>query len=259
MKETLSRLRASCRVIALCIATAIIYLIWLLGVLFVCAFPELNRQWRTSIFRLWAQTVVLIVSMKIKVQGEAPQAPFFLVSNHLSYMDIVLLATRLDCVFVAKSEVANWPVIGLLCRSMKTIFINRKLRRNIPHVLASIKRAIDEGSGVVLFAEGTSTAGARVAPFKPSLLELPARGQMPVHYVSLSYRTAPEESPAQRAVCWWGEMTFPKHLFELMGLRGFEAELVFGTQPIQAADRKVLANELWRAVSAQFSPVVVME
>ena len=259
MKETLNSFRAMYRVIPLCVATASIYLIWLCGAPFVCAFSMLSHQWRSFIFRLWAQMVAAIAGMKIKVRGEAPRPPFFLVSNHLSYMDIVLLATRLDCVFVAKSEVANWPVIGPLCRSMKTIFINRNLRRDIPQALASMKQAIDEGSGVVLFAEGTSTAGATVAPFKPSLLELAAQAHMPVHYVSLSYRTPQKAPPAQRAVCWWGEMTFPKHLFELLALRGFEAELVFGTQPIQAADRKVLANKLWRAVSAQFSPVVVME
>jgi 1-acyl-sn-glycerol-3-phosphate acyltransferase len=257
MKETLNNLRATCRVLALCIATTNVYALWLTGMLFVFAFPALNRQWRSFIFRVWARTVASIAGMKISVQGKAPQPPFFLVSNHLSYMDIVLLATQLDCVFVAKSEVAKWPVIGLLCRSMKTIFINRSVRRNIPQVLASMRQAIDEGSGVVLFAEGTSTAGATVAPFKPSLLELATQGPMPVHYASLSYRTLPDAPLAQSAVCWWGDMTFPKHLFELFGLRGFEAELVFGTQPIQAADRKALANKLWRAVSAQLSRMVM--
>ncbi|HEY0385091.1 MAG TPA: lysophospholipid acyltransferase family protein, partial [Pyrinomonadaceae bacterium] len=216
---------------------------------------EHKRRWRSYIFRRWAQSVAFIAGMKISVQGAPPSPPFLLVSNHLSYMDIVALAAHVDCTFVAKSEVGNWPVIGLLCRSMRTIFINRKLRSDIPRALAAIRLALKQGSGIVLFAEGTSTAGAAVAPFKPSLLELAARSRMPVHCASLSYLTPTGAPPAASAVCWWGDMTFPGHLFRLLGLRSFEAELIFGAQPVQAADRKVLSHRLWAAVSAQFSPV----
>ena len=100
-----------------------------------------------------------------------------------------------------------------------------------------------------------TTSGAHVSPFKSSLLELAAQRRIPVHYASVSYRTPPGAAPAQRAVCWWGEMTFPRHLFELFQLPEFAARVTFGARPIQAADRKALAQELWSAVNAQFISV----
>lgn len=252
----MKHLRAIIRIIALCSATAGIYLFWVTGLPIVSVSVRASRRWRHLNFRAWAQTVAFIAGMKINLKGAPPEGPFLLVSNHLSYMDIVALAARLHCIFIAKSEVARWPVIGFLCRSMNTIFINRRRHRNIPVVLALIERSIARGSGVVLFAEGTSTSGMSVAPFKPSLLELAAQKRIPVHYASLSYRTPPGEAPAHQSVCWWGGMTFLKHLYGVFQLPGVEANLVFGEQPISAEDRKVLAQKLWSAVNAQFIPVV---
>jgi 1-acyl-sn-glycerol-3-phosphate acyltransferase len=171
-------------------------------------------------------------------------------------MDVVALASRLDCVFVAKSEVAGWPFVGALCRSVNTIFVNRRNRRSLPAVLDAVGRALDGGSGVVLFAEGTSTSGANVAPFKSSLLELATQRRAPVHFASLSYRTPPNEAHASEAVCWWDDMTFLRHLYALFMLPRFDVSLTFGEQPIRDGDRKALARRLWSAVNAQFIPVV---
>lgn len=252
-------LRAAFRVAALCAMTATLYLVWLCGVPFVYALPGALRKWRNLIFRAWARATVAVAGMKLNLRGVPPRGAFLLVANHLSYLDIVALAASTDCVFVAKGEVARWPVIGLLARSANTVFVNRKCRRNIPSALAAIEGALAQGSGVVLFAEGTSTSGEAVSRFKPSLLETAARRRIPVHYASVSYRTPPGEAPARRAVCWWGDMTFTKHLFGLFQLSEFEVSLVFGERPIQADDRKVLAEKLWSAVSAQFIPVAQTE
>ncbi|MGH9940848.1 MAG: lysophospholipid acyltransferase family protein [Pyrinomonadaceae bacterium] len=247
--------RAIVRVVALCLATVGLYSLWLAGTPFVLLTADASRRWRGFNFRAWARAVARVAGMKIELLGVPPRGSFFLVSNHLGYMDIVALAACLDCVFVAKSEVARWPVIGFLCRSMNTVFIDRRRCRHLPTALARISRTLAAGSGVVLFAEGTSTSGANVAPFKPSLLELAARERMPVHYASLSYRTPRGEAPAHQSVCWWGDMTFLKHLFGLFQLSGFEAQLSFGAQPIEEEDRKLLAKKLWAAVNAQFVPV----
>jgi 1-acyl-sn-glycerol-3-phosphate acyltransferase len=257
MGESLTKhLRAASRVVALCVTTACLYLFWLGVAPFVLSSSNASRRWRSFIFRTWARAVARIARMRTSVRGLAPSGAFFLVSNHLSYMDIVVLAAQLDCVFVAKSDVAGWPVIGILCRSMNTIFVNRRNRRSIPVTLKSVERALASGSGVVLFAEGTSTRGAAVAPFRPSLLELAAAKRIKVHYASLSYRTPQREAPAHESVCWWGEMTFPSHLYGLFKLPRFDVSVVFGDEPIHEGDRKVLAKRLWTAVSAEFVPVV---
>jgi 1-acyl-sn-glycerol-3-phosphate acyltransferase len=103
---------------------------------------------------------------------------------------------------------------------------------------------------VIFFPEGTSTAGDEVANFKPSLLELAANQARPAHYAALYYTTPEDEPPAREVVCWWGDMAFPPHFFNLLKLRRFDAHLAFGAQPVQAAERKELAQKLWSQVSA---------
>src|SRR5919205_3259026 len=154
-------LRATARVFALCAVTACLYLVWLAVAAAVSFSPTRSRAWRGRVFRAWARAVARVVGMRVGVCGVAPRGPFLLVSNHLSYVDVVALASRLECVFVAKSEVARWPVVGRLCRSVNTIFVNRRNRRSLPRVLDAVNQSLREGSGVVLFAEGTSTSGAR--------------------------------------------------------------------------------------------------
>ncbi len=161
----------------------------------------------------------------------------------------------MDCAFVAKSEIASWPLFGLMCRTLGMIFIDRKQKRGIPRVIARIEETIARGLGVVLFAEGTSTDGHTVSPFKSSLLEFAARNHVPVHYASISYVAPVEATPADQSICWWGDMTFPDHVFRLLQLSGFEASVVFGAQPILSDNRHVLAKELWSAVSSQFTPI----
>lgn len=257
MRTSLAKhLRASERVFALCVVTACVYLAWTVVGAAVSFSPTRSRGWRGRFFRAWARAAAHVVGMRVNVRGVAPTGAFLLVSNHLSYVDVVALASRLECVFVAKSEVARWPVVGRLCRSVNTIFVNRRNRRSLPSVLDAVGRTLGEGSGVAIFAEGTSTSGARVAPFRSSLLEHAARGRVPVHFASISYATPPTEKHASEAVCWWGDMTFVKHFYGLLMLPHFDASLAFGGRPVWADDRKVLAGRLWLGVNAQFVPVV---
>jgi 1-acyl-sn-glycerol-3-phosphate acyltransferase len=222
-------------------------------------FQKTVLGWRNFLFRSWARTTAAIMGMKIQVSGRPPRAPFFLVSNHLSYIDIVVFASLLDCVFIAKLDIASWPVMGVICRSFHTIFIDRNKRRDIARVNARIEQTLAAGQSVMLFAEGTSTRGASVLPFKASLLEPAAKASYPVSYAAVSYRTPINQPPAHVSVCWWDEITFLNHLFALFHVPKFEAIVVFGEHSIQAADRKVLAERLWQAVTEQFIPVVELE
>jgi 1-acyl-sn-glycerol-3-phosphate acyltransferase len=255
MGETLKTTRAATRLVALCLMTAALYAVWVVGTALMCISKRARARWRGLLIRLWGRAAAAIIGMRLDARGVAPRPPFLLVVNHLGYADVVALAASCECVFVAKKEVGAWPVVGPLCRSMRTIFINRRSHRDIPRALSLIEAALDEGAGVVLFAEGTSTRGAAVLPFKSPLLEAAVRRGLPVHYASLSYRTTPGEVPAATSVCWWGDMTFPKHLFGLLKLKGFRADLAFGADAIVESDRKALAGRLWAAVSARFVPV----
>jgi 1-acyl-sn-glycerol-3-phosphate acyltransferase len=235
------------------------FLTYLTGRLVTGPWPVVQTRWRNFIFRTWCQAILRVLGADVEVSGEPPEAPFYLVSNHLSYVDIVLLAGRLDAVFVAKSEVADWPLLGTICREIGTIFVDRSSRRDIPRVMEQLERTLAGGQGVVLFAEGTSTRGARVMPFRPSLLETAVRSGHPVSYVAITYSTPEGFESAHTAVCWWGGRDFAGHLINLLTLPHFRASLVFGDERFLDDDRKRLAEKLWRAVDHRFEPVVSLE
>ena len=196
------------------------------------------------------------MKIDIEVIGTAPEPPFLLVSNHLSYIDIAVLGSQVDTVFVSKREVRDWPVVGHMVKIMDTIFVDRSLRRDLPRVIAQLEAALAAGEGVVIFPEGTSSAGDSVSPFRPSLLEPAARRGLPVSTAALSYSTKSTEPPAHLAVCWWGDMTFSDHMFRMLALPGFSARLAFGDEPIRDGDRKQLARRLESQVRELFVPVV---
>src|SRR5438128_9577779 len=156
-------LRATVRLLALSGVMAGYYLRWLAGLPFVFASPEFARSWRKRNFGGWARASARILGLRINVRNAPPASPFLLVSNHLSYVDIIVLESQVDCAFIAKSEVASWPIIGFICRTLNTIFIDRRKKRDVLKAMAKAEATLNRGLGVVLFAEGTSTAGHMVS------------------------------------------------------------------------------------------------
>ncbi len=245
------------RLAGLTVWTASWTLAWAILTLLLFPFGAARHRVRRGIFRRWARGVARLLGVRVTVDGAVPVAPFFLVSNHLSYLDIVTYAAVMPARFVAKSEVRGWPGVGLLARAMRTIFIDRSVKRDALRVLEHLGAAAAEGDGVVVFAEATSSAGHEVLPFRPALLEWAARTGSPVHHASVGYRTSAGSIPAHLSVCWWGEMTFGRHLVSLARLPWIEATVRFGDAPIAERDRKRLADRLHQAVSARFIPVVL--
>ena len=247
-------LRATYRLVLLCSLTAVLTVIWLGRI------PLLRKNkrsaWRGIMVSLWARNVIRIMNARLTVKGDPPRSPFFLVSNHLSYLDIILYQTQMPCVFVAKSEVASWPVIGWLARAIGTLFINRQRRSDVVRVNAEIEEAMSGGDGVILFPEGTSSKGETVLPFKTAILATVTNIGYPAYYASVSYKTPLGEPSAAEALCWWGDMTFADHVFGVLKLSGFDATIVFGNEAVHASDRKEMALLLKERIVDSFVPVV---
>ena len=250
------RLRATLKIILISLWTLGIQVTLHAGLLFTIASPRLAARWRSFIFKSWSRGLLLISGVRRRTVGDPPKAPFLLVSNHLSYVDIAVLGSVVGGVFVAKAEISNWPAVGFLCRSVETIFIDREMRRDIPEVMREIERQLGHGQGIILFPEGTSSSGASILPFRPALLEPAARSGQPVSYAAVSYQTPKGEPPTHLSVCWWGGMPFAPHALEFFKLRRIDATVVFGDRQFQGGDRKILANELHSAVLNSFQPVV---
>ncbi len=247
--------RVILRAVAVSIVCSMTYVAATAGGLIARLRGRRGDRWRTAVFQQASKIISGIMGMRVKVTGEPPEAPFVLVSNHLSYVDVILIGSQVRCVFISKAEVQDWPLIGSIVRSLGTLFLDRDVKRTLPQMVKSMEEVLESGRGVVFFPEGTTGRGDRVAPFRPSLLEPAVRSQRPVHYASVTYRTREECLPAERAICWWGDMKFMSHIVQLLAMPGFDASLTFGTEAIRAGDRKVLATRLHHAIEQQFEAV----
>lgn len=254
------RLRALLRMVGVALVTLPSYLLALAGALLLAPWPGARVRVQGLAFRLWSRGLCRVFGVRVSVEGPPPpRPPFFLVANHLSYLDIIALGTQLPCVFVAKAEIDSWPLFGALCRSVNTIFIDRKAKRKLHGVIERIEETLAAGQGVVIFPEGTSGAGHEVLPFRSPLLELPARMNHPVRWAAITYRSPAGATPTHLAVTWWGDMPLGAHLKELLGLDWVEASLRFGAEPVAHADRKELTETLYREISGAFVPLVARE
>ncbi|MBC7900236.1 MAG: 1-acyl-sn-glycerol-3-phosphate acyltransferase [Saprospiraceae bacterium] len=248
----MKKIRASFRFVVFVVSTLGVYTFWWITRFFI---P--NKQfWRQYIFWRWARNFALISGMKVEVIGTAPKPPFFLVCNHLGYVDIPALRLVADGIFVAKSDIESWFLAGPIVRNMGMIFIDRKNRRDIPRAGAEIIDKLSRGEGVMLFPEGTSTKGEEILPFNSSFLEFAAKTDLPVSYAAISYRTSDGEPTASEMVCWWEDISFVDHLFRLFTLKEFTAIINFGEEPVQNPNRKELACELRERVEEKFIPVL---
>lgn len=234
----MNRLRAAARFVAFFAMTFGLALVRLVA---------RDRVARGRLFRVWARGALRLIRLRLTVTGLPPQPPFLLVCNHLSYADIVLLASQLNARFIAKHELRGWPLLGPILATMDTIFIRRDARHDVGRVNAAIAAALDDGDGVILFAEGTSSEGRTILPLRTPLLEAAAQRRQPVHHATISYSTP--------AACWWGDAAFLPHFFRFLQEPASAATLRFGATPIIAADRKTLARQLHAAMLAQFTPV----
>lgn len=242
--------RVVARLAVLALGTAGLFALWLAGsgpaVLLGRCVP-----WRAIVVQLWARFVARVLALEVRCTGTAPRGEFLLVANHVSYLDVVVLAGSLRCGFVAKSEIARWPVIGFLARALGTVFVEREKKRGLPSVAAEMRAWLARGGRLVLFPEGTSTDGRALRPFRSALLAPALELACPVVHAALRYRTPAGEPPAEASVCWWGEMEFLPHFLALLALPRIEAELVLGREPVRASDRKELARLLQHAVACE--------
>lgn len=200
-----------------------------------------RRRWRIWHFRYWSRGVCRLLGGRTTLYGSVPDAPFFLASNHLSYLDILVLAQHLPCVFVSKAEVAQWPVVGFLTGLADTLYIDRARRADIPATNAAIKATLQQGDSIALFPEGTSSAGDSVLPIRAPLLQVAASSDIGVNTAAIHYQTAAGDRPASHAIAYYGDHVFGPHLWQLLHLRGFTATIKIADTPLHDTDRKQLA------------------
>lgn len=201
---------------------------------------------------LWARWLARIAGVEIVVEGPLPGGAELLVANHQSYVDILVLGALMPGRFVAKSEIAGWPGLGHLARSVGTIFVVQRKSRDMLRVDREMAATLAAGVPVILFPEGHATGGRTVDPLHSSLLAPAARAGIPCRAVAISYATPDDPWTPAATVCWWGGMGFWRHAWGLCALRRVRATVRPAPEPARDADRKRLATALHAALLARF-------
>jgi 1-acyl-sn-glycerol-3-phosphate acyltransferase len=214
-----------------------------------------RRGWpiQHAIQTRFCRTICAVIGIKVDSRGALPShAPRFVVANHVSWTDIIALASLYPFVFLAKSEVASWPVLGLLARLQGTVFVERGAKQDVARANDALADVLRAGGDLVVFPEGTSSDGADVLPFRSAhfapLEAMAARSEAPtLTPVAIAY----SDGARKIDVGWYGDMTFLPHLWSLMKRGDAQCHIAFG-EPIETngKDRKTLAAETRARVQA---------
>jgi 1-acyl-sn-glycerol-3-phosphate acyltransferase len=201
---------------------------------------------------------VRLLGFKLEISGEMSTAhPTLFACNHASYLDITMLGAVIPGSFIAKSEVAGWPLFGTLAKLQRTVFIQRK-RTEAAGQRDGIKERLKAGDSLILFPEGTSSDGNRTLPFKSALFSVADLevngGKLIVQPVSIAY-TKLDGIAIGRALrpffAWYGDMDLAPHLWRVLGLGTATVDIRFHPPRTMSdlGSRKALADYCHTAVA----------
>ena len=229
---------------------------------FVAASP-LGALPRRRLRQLWCRLCLALLGLEVSYRGHAAtDCATLLVANHVSYLDILLLGARTDATFIAKAEVAGWPLFGPISRAAGTFFVRRHWRDAFAHRNDLAARP-GRRHRFTLVAGGPNTHGLHVLPVKTSLLRagLVPRldGLVAVQPVTLAYRALACGTPIGPANChhfaWFGDATMVSHLWAMLHQPGCRIEGVFGAPVLSwnVTCRKALGRRLRQVVQTELA------
>ena len=235
------------------------HVLW--GILLSFAVLLMPPAWRarhvSGIGAAWLRRAATILGVKVMVHGRPADETCILVANHISWLDILVLATQSDAGFVAKAEVGHWPVLGWMFRAGGTEFVRRGEHTSYRRLLVNLTRRLKAGESMTVFPEGTSRGQVLPARFRPRLLQAAVDAGVHVQPVAIYYGADPA---VLGRVAFVGEATFLEHLWTLLGADPVLAEVNY-LPPLATVtgDCRLLADEAWRAVSHTLSRLELFE
>ena len=218
----------------LSISRLIVMIPWILFISSIhLMFSLVSKRFFFYFFRIFFKGLVSIIGIKIKVSGVPQKRNTLFVSNHISYLDIIVYGSQINTVFVAKSEIKKWPLINKLCVMAKTIFVERNDIKFIRDQIKHINETLLNDTSVLLFPEGTSSDGTNVLKFKSSLFSIVDYNELKECYiqpVSISYNKLdglPLNKFYKPYLAWFGGMDLFSHLWKFLGLGASEVKVNF--------------------------------
>ena len=212
-------------------------------------FPKLDEPQQQAEVQRWAQGLLRVLGVGLEVQGvPVARGPALLVSNHVSWLDIVALHAGRHCRFVSKADVHHWPLIGRLATGAGTLYIERTSRRDALRVVHQMAAALEAGDVLAVFPEGTTSDGRELLPFHANLLQAALHADTPVQPVALSFIDAATRAPSFTP-CYIGDDTLVGSLWRTLTGPRITVVVSYGMpQQAQGRDRRGWAADLRDAV-----------
>ncbi len=223
---------------------------------------------RLRIISLWTRVfnkfLRFIFRIKIVITGERKRLNEngnFIISNHLGYLDGIVLASLFPVVFVSKNEVKSWPLFGLMTRVAGTIYIDRKRKQQSLHYIYRTAHTLKRKANILVFPEGTSTNGEKLLDFQSVHFEAPLTAGSAILPITLYYTKIngqEVDSQNRNKVCWYGQMKLVPHLLGLMRLDNIEVKVIVhpkiesGAQLMSYYSRRQLSESLHKIISADY-------
>jgi len=214
-------IRVVIRSILFLLFTAFIYVAANLQKIILLKFPKLRAKTSRLAFKTWSEGLIKILGGKIEVKNWPIKENTLFISNHISYLDIIILNSVYPFAFVAKSEIAKWPIIGSLTRSVDTIFLDRNNPFAIKKLSKKIDDKINKGDSVLIFPEGTTSNGEEILEFKKAIFIAILRAKAHKNLlgcISLKYEIDEKYGNVKNDIAWWGDMVLFPHLIKLFGI-----------------------------------------
>ena len=211
------------------------------ALILITIFPFAQEATKKRHIQSWSKQLLSIFGLKLKAINTEylPKSGGYLIAaNHISWIDIASIHSFLPCRFVAKSEVAGWPVFGWMARQTGTLFIRRDNKRHGKEIAKKLEDLLPK-EPICIFPEGTSTAGDQVLPFKTNLFESAAQTHVQTFPMAIRYRNANQEY--SDATAFIGDMTLIDSITKMLRAKAITVELIFAPSPATDLDRKDLA------------------
>lgn len=208
-------------------------------------FPQLTPEQREMRVQAWALQFLALWNIHLQVRGQpVVNGPALLVANHISWLDILVIHAARHCRFVSKSDVRDWPLVGMLATGAGTLYIERTSRKDALRMVKDMADAMRNGDVVAIFPEGTTSDGHELLPFHANLIQAALLAQAPVQPMSLQFRDA-QTGQTSLGPCYIGDDTLIGSMWRTLTSPPILAVVHFGEpEHANGRDRRVWAHEL---------------